>query len=434
MCTMTYQETIAYLFRQLPMYQRQGATAFKKDLTNIIALTDAIGRPQEQFKSIHIAGTNGKGSTAHILAAILQKAGYSTGLYTSPHYKDFRERIKINGLFIPEQTVVDFVQNNQDNFKKIKPSFFEMTVAMAFDYFAQQKVDIAIIETGLGGRLDSTNIIEPLFSVITNIGWDHEAMLGNTLPKIAAEKAGIIKKNRAVIIGQHQQATDHVFEQKAAKEQAPLYFAADLVQLERTNSALEQIEYKLDSTLAFLQAIQSLKTDLIGAYQKYNLQTALACCKLLIQHGFDLNTNHIKAACTSVIPTSKLMGRWQILAKHPLTIAESGHNRDGIAFLMKGLAQQSYEQLHFVLGMVNDKDISIILKELPKTAVYYFCKANIPRGLSADILQQQANRFDLKGHCFSSVKAAFEAAKLAANSEDCILIAGSIFVVAEVLP
>jgi dihydrofolate synthase/folylpolyglutamate synthase len=330
--------------------------------------------------------------------------------------------------------VVDFVQQNQKSFEEIQPSFFEMTVAMAFDYFAQQKVDIALIETGLGGRLDSTNIIQPLLSLITNIGWDHEAMLGNTLAKIAAEKAGIIKANKPVLIGQRQAATSKVFEQKAQTEQAPLYFAEDIIQLELVHKTLEKAQYRIDSSDPVLGQIAVLETDLVGSYQQHNLGAALACCSLLNGEGFVLDGQTIEAACQKVLPLSKLMGRWQILGKKPLIIGESGHNKDGIAFLTKELKEQVFDQLHFVIGTVNDKDLSIILQQLPTTASYYFCKADIPRGLAANLLQKEALKYNLKGTSFPSVAAAFEAAKKMAKPADCILVAGSIFVVAEVLP
>ncbi len=430
---MNYQQTINYLFSQLPMFQRVGPQAFKKDLGNIVALCKHLKAPQNGFKSVHIAGTNGKGSTAHILAAILQTAGYKVGLYTSPHYRDFRERIKINGAFISEQRVIDFVAENKAFFEELKPSFFEMTVAMAFDHFRNEAVDIAVIETGLGGRLDSTNIIRPLLSIITNIGMDHEAMLGNTLPLIAAEKAGIIKKQVPVIIGEMQPETTAVFIAKAQKEQSTITFADQNIQAELQNKSNSQAIYNISSTSYKMLNIKELALDLVGNYQQHNLKNALLASQFLAKDGFVITEKAIRQACANVQQISKILGRWQVLAKQPLTICDSGHNKDGLLYVKNALEKLNKRQLHIVFGTVNDKNLDNIFPLLPKTAAYYFCKANIPRGLDAQQLQDAAQKYHLKGNYYHSVQAAFQAAQQAATEEDCIFVGGSIFVVAEVV-
>lgn len=429
---MNYQETIQYLFSQLPMFQRVGTKAFKKDLGNIVALCQHLNQPQKLFKSVHIAGTNGKGSTAHILAAILQTAGYKVGLYTSPHYRDFRERIKINGHYISEQAVVEFVANNKAYFETLKPSFFEMTVAMAFQYFAQEEVDIAIIETGLGGRLDSTNIIHPLLSIITNIGMDHEAMLGNTLALIAGEKAGIIKSNTPVLIGETHPETTPVFTQKAKQENAPITFVDQVVQATCIHQEHQKALYKVSSSLYPLN-FEQLSLDLTGNYQQHNLKNALLATCFLAQQGFQISKDHIHKACANIQKISKILGRWQILSHAPLTICDAGHNEHGLKYVSQALQQLKVPQLHIVLGMVQDKDLNKVLPLLPKEATYYFCKANIPRGLNAQALQQAAQQHQLEGTTYASVKEAFEQAQQQAQAADCIFVGGSIFVVAEVL-
>lgn len=429
---MNYQETIQWLFSQLPMFQRVGNQAFKKDLGNIIALCEQLGQPQNQFKSIHIAGTNGKGSTAHILAAILQTAGYKVGLYTSPHYKDFRERIKINGNYISEQAVINFVANNKTTFQEIRPSFFEMTVAMAFDYFHKETVDIAIIETGLGGRLDSTNVLTPLLSIITNIGMDHEAMLGNTLPLIAGEKAGIIKPNIPVLIGETHPETAPVFIEKAAKEAAPILFVDQVVEAQLMERNHQTAQYNITSASYELD-FQALLFDLTGTYQIHNLKTALLATFFLSKENFLISPAHIRAACADVQNISKLLGRWQVLSESPLTICDSGHNGHGLQYTVQALEELNKEQVHFVFGTVNDKDLSKVFPLLPKEALYYFCKAAIPRGLDANTLREAAKEYGLKGGVYPSVGAAFEAAQAQAGEHDCVFVGGSIFVVGEVV-
>lgn len=430
---MNYQETLDYLFQQLPMFQRVGKQAFKKDLTNITKLCTHLGNPQEQFRSVHLAGTNGKGSTAHIIAAVLQTAGYKVGLYSSPHYKDFRERIKINAAYISEQAVIDFVAKNSPFFEQLQPSFFEITVAMAFQYFAEEQVDIAIIETGLGGRLDSTNIITPLLSVITNIGFDHEAMLGNTLALIAGEKAGIIKPTIPVIIGENHPETRPVFEQKAQANQAAIYFAEEQVQIKVLDRQLRQAVYQLDSSSYPSLQQAELHSDLTGNYQTYNLRTALLAVVLLRKLGFPSTTAQLLTACQNIQSISGLLGRWQVLAEQPLTICDSGHNGHGLKYLKEALHALPIQHLRIVLGVVRDKDLNKLFPYLPTEATYYFCQANIPRALPALELQQAAHQAGFQGKAWGSVANAYQAAQTAAQTNDCIFIGGSIFVVAEVL-
>lgn len=428
---MTYPETLDYLYSQLPMFTRIGAAAFKKDLTNTLALCEVLNNPQHQFKSIHIAGTNGKGSTSHMLASVLQEAGYKVGLYTSPHLKDFRERIRINGQMIPEQTVVDFVAAHKQTFDEVQPSFFEWTVALCFDHFAKEQVDIAIIETGLGGRLDSTNIITPLLSVITNIGWDHMDMLGDTLPKIAFEKAGIIKPNAPVVIGEYQQETAPVFIEKATETSSRIVFATDLIQSSAftNNNFFCSCNISLNST----PWLNELECDLPGMYQQLNIATVLATVVELRKCGWNIGEDSIRSGMRTVKENTGLMGRWQVLSEHPLTICDTGHNVNGIAFVTKQLKHISYKQLHIVLGMVKDKDISKVLSLLPKGAHYYFCNADIPRALASGELQQQASAMALHGNSYGSVKNAWLAAQQHAAKDDVIFIGGSTFVVAEVV-
>jgi dihydrofolate synthase/folylpolyglutamate synthase len=467
---MTYPETIDYLYSQLPMFTRDGASAFKKDLTNTLELCKRLGQPQHLFKSVHIGGTNGKGSTSHMLAAILQTAGYKTGLYTSPHLKDFRERIRVNGQMISEETVIDFVEEHQQDFEEIKPSFFEMTVALAFDTFAKEQVDIAIIEVGLGGRLDSTNVITPLLSVITNIGWDHMNMLGNTLQLIAAEKAGIIKPNIPVIIGEYQPEVADIFISKAAAEHAFISFASSLLSTESqgqsrksdiddlaSNDLLNVTVYpaaegtmisdmQKDAAYAQLQTSDlrlpaqnlrlntlDLKLDLTGTYQLKNVKTVLLAVAELRRQGFFIRDEHIKTALSQVKKLTGLHGRWETLNTNPLTICDTGHNPDGMAEVLKNIEALPYQYLHFIIGMVNDKDISKILAMLPADATYYFCKPNIPRGLDAELLKQKATDLQLKGETFASVKQALKAAQHKAGPNDLVFVGGSTFVVAEVI-
>ena len=403
---MTYQETLDYLFGRLPMYQREGEAAYKANIDNIIAASKYLGNPHVKFKSIHIAGTNGKGSTAHMLASILQESGYKVGLYTSPHLKDFRERIKINGEMITEKEVIHFVKRSKTIFEEMELSFFEFTVAMAFDYFAKQKVDIAIIETGLGGRLDSTNIINPELSVITNIGIDHTYLLGNTLEKIAVEKGGIIKKNRPVIIGRKQKETFDIFNNIAQKNNAELIYPT------------ENKHYQ---------------TDLKGIYQKENTNTCLTTIHALKNMGWKIPEQSIEKGLANTIKNTSLLGRWQTLNKTPHIICDTGHNEDGIKQICRQLKKIKYKQLHFVFGTVNDKNIKRILALLPKDARYYFCKADIARAMNAEELKQQAAKHQLKGEVFTSVYKAVQQAKKQTKTEDLIFVGGSTFVVAEVI-
>lgn len=405
---MTYIETLAWMFRQLPMYQRQGKKAFKKDLTNIKSFAAELNHPEKKFKSIHVAGTNGKGSVCHILASIFQEAGYKTGLYTSPHLKDFRERIKINGEMVSEEFVVDFIQKNKPFLEKQKLSFFEMSVGMAFQYFSEENVAIAIIETGLGGRLDSTNIIVPELSVITNIGLDHTKFLGETLPEIAYEKAGIIKAKIPVVIGQRNEQTTPVFESKAKETTSPLFFAED-------------------------GSYPEYDSDLKGDYQKHNIPTALQSVKILKKNGWKISVEHISTGLQNVKKNTDLQGRWQQLGCSPKIICDTAHNQDGLILVMQQLRSENFKKLHIVLGVVNDKDLNTILPLFPKKATYYFCKPDVPRGLEVKQLAKTAKRFALNGETFDSVVSAFKAAKKAAKSNDLVFVGGSTFTVAEVV-
>jgi len=432
---MTYTETLDYLYTQLPMFTRVGTSAFKKDLTNTLALCEKLNNPQHKFKSVHVGGTNGKGSTSHMLAAVLQTAGYKTGLYTSPHLKDFRERIRINGQMISEQEVVDFVALHQQDFENIEPSFFEMTVAMAFDAFARHEVDIAIIEVGLGGRLDSTNVITPLLSIITNIGWDHMNLLGNTLSEIAGEKAGIIKPGIPVIIGEYQPEVAPIFLGKAAKENAALVFASEewnVEALELNNAQLLPITATHNPN-PIPRSPLLLNLDLTGTYQLKNVKTVLAAVDELRTQAFDITDEHMAQALARVQLLTGLQGRWQTLSTHPLTICDTGHNPDGMEEVLKNIAAVDYTHLHFVIGMVNDKDITKVLSMLPKNATYYFCKPDIPRGLEAQSIQQQAAALHLYGQTYPSVKTALNAAQHQAEPKDLVFAGGSTFVVAEIV-
>ncbi len=411
------------------MFTRVGAAAIKKDLTNTIALCDALNNPQTRFKTLHVAGTNGKGSVSHILASVLQSAGYKTGLYTSPHLKDFRERVKINGEMISQQFVVDFVAENKNLFSTISPSFFEMTVALCFDYFAKEGVEIAVIETGLGGRLDSTNIINPQLSVITNIGWDHMDMLGDTLELIAGEKAGIIKPNTPTVIGETQQETTQIFIDKAQNSLAPIVFADgeySIQNFDNRGATLVCDVYKGNVPL-----LLQLQCDLTGIYQQKNIITAIAAIEQLQQAGYKISESNIRDGFAQVKNQTGLLGRWQKLSDSPLTYADTGHNLNGVQEVLKQLQLLQYTHLHIVWGMVKDKDISKILALLPTTATYYFCNAQIPRALAAEDLQQQAITFGLKGEAYSTIELAVKAAQNAAQATDLVFVGGSTFVVAE---
>ncbi len=400
---MTYQQTLDWMFGQLPMYQRQGKTAFKKDLTNTINLTTHLGNPHQKFKSVHVAGTNGKGSTASMIASILYEAGYKVGLYTSPHLKDFRERIKINGKLVSKQFVIQFIKRNKTFFEKHGLSFFEMTVGMAFDHFAKKSVDVAVVEVGLGGRLDSTNIITPEISVITTIGFDHMEFLGGTLPEIAFEKAGIIKEGVPVVVGEFHEETLPIFKAVAAEKNSHVILAFE-----------DKEQYK---------------TDLLGNYQQGNARTAVAVVSYL--DSFDVNKMHVRQGLLNVVENTGLQGRWQQLQEHPTIICDTAHNREGLAIVIGQLLGQPHDRLHVVLGVVKDKPLEQILPLFPKEAVYYFCSPDIPRALDADSLARKALPFGLRGRSFGSVKAALAAAKKTAGEKDLIYVGGSTFVVAE---
>ncbi len=429
----TYQECLDYLFNSLPVYQRIGAAAYKADLNNTLALMKHLDNPEKKFKSIHVAGTNGKGSVSHNLASIFQEAGYKTGLYTSPHLKDFRERIRVNGKKISKKFVVDFTQSNQSFFEQLRPSFFEMTVGMAFQYFAQQKVDIAIIEVGMGGRLDSTNVITPQLSIITNISYDHTQFLGNTLQDIAKEKAGIIKENIPVVIGETQKETENVFKEIAGEKHAELFFADQLFDIKEEKIVLKENQFWMDFRAKDKNSKQYKQyiTPLAGRYQLHNFKTILAACQCM-GTGM-LNEKSIQSGIKNCIHNTELMGRWQILQTGPLCIADTGHNKAGIMHICEQLNQLSYDKLHFVISMVNDKNITEILSLLPKDAIYYFCKANIPRGLDASLLCLEALSAGLQGKVYRSVKRAFRAAKRNAKPNDLVFVGGSTFTVAEVV-
>ncbi len=413
------------------MFQRVGNAAFKKDLSNTLAICEVLDNPHQKFKSIHVGGTNGKGSTSHIIASILQAQGLKVGMYTSPHYKDFRERIKINGKLISKRYVNQFVERHEAAFAEIRPSFFEWTVGLAFDYFADQKVDIAVIEVGLGGRLDSTNVLTPLACAITNISFDHVQFLGDTLPLIAGEKAGIIKSNIPVIIGEEQEETKPVFINKAKEVGAPITFAERHIEvkLKSVESDYQILEVFFDKQLIF----NDLALNLMGDYQLKNVVTALATLHFGGLLDLQKSEESIREGLKNLRKLTRFIGRWQRLGESPTIIADSAHNEGGLKWAMGQLTNMTYQNLHFVLGAVNDKDIGKMLARLPKGAQYYFAKAKIPRGLDAKILKEKAAEFGLKGRAYSSVKNALKAAKRAALKEDLIYVGGSTFVVAEVV-
>ncbi len=405
---MTYQETVDWMFQQLPMYQQQGSKAYRVDLHNIQKLSQHLDHPHTNFKSIHVAGTNGKGSVSHMLASVLQETGLKVGLYTSPHLKDFRERIKINGKEISKNAVIEFISEHKAFFEEGNFSFFEMTVGMAFQYFSNEKVDVAVIEVGLGGRLDSTNIIHPELSVITNIGFDHTAILGNTLEAIAGEKAGIIKEGVPVVIGEVHEETLPVFKRISEERNARLFLAEE-------------------------HGPKSLESDLKGAYQQKNIKTVLAALHVLKENGWDISSEARKLGLSNVVKNTELRGRWEVLQQNPEVICDTAHNKEGLLYTMSQLQNEEYEQLHLVLGVVNDKDLAAVLPLFPKTAKFYFSKPNVPRGLDAEVLQQKAAEFGLAGTAHSSVSTAYEAALGAAGERDVIYVGGSTFTVAEII-
>jgi len=405
---MNYRETLDFMFSQLPMYQRIGKAAYKANLDNTIALLEALGNPQTYFKSIHIAGTNGKGSSSHMLSSIFQEAGYKTGLYTSPHLLDFRERIKVNGQMIHEEEVVNFITSIKDHIEQIKPSFFELTVAMAFVYFRHEKVDIAIIETGLGGRLDSTNVISPELAVITNIGLDHTQFLGDDLLSIGKEKGGIIKHKKPVVIGQVDEELRSLFQQIAAEKNSAILFSDNL-------------------------NLESYKTDLMGGYQVLNMRTVLAAIQVMKDKNWNIPEEAIAQGLRKVKKNTGLAGRWDILGEKPKIICDTGHNKEGLVEVLDQLQKENYGALHIVIGMVNDKDLTPILSMFPLNAKYYFCQASVPRSLEVNELHRQSQKVGLEGESFRSVAEAYTAALNNANEDDLIFIGGSTFVVADFL-
>lgn len=419
---MNYQQALHYMYAHLPMFYRIGAKAYKKDLSRTIELCQHLNHPEKKLKCIHVAGTNGKGSISHILAAVLQEHGYKTGLYVSPHYKDFRERIKINGVYIPKRNITRFIERNKAKIEEVKPSFFEMTVAMAFNYFAEEKVDYAIIETGLGGRLDSTNVIQPLLSIISNISWDHMDLLGDTLELIAIEKAGIIKPDAPVIIGRKQVETDRVFINKAQEENTKLFFAEDEITTSYTESKIN-----MNDEIIF-------NPDLKGPFQLENYRTAYEACKILQKENIiPLKYSGIKSAFEHVSALTNMIGRWYWMNSGKKILVDSAHNVDGIKFLCDWISTQDYSHIHIVCGFVKDKDLDRVLRLFPSEAEYYFTQAKIPRALDSELLRQQALKYNLSGKSYRKVRTAFNAAKNKSQKNDLIVVCGSIFVVAEVI-
>jgi dihydrofolate synthase/folylpolyglutamate synthase len=425
---MNYAQTLEYLFTQLPIFSRVGAAAYKPDLTNTIRLCEALGNPQHQFKSIHIAGTNGKGSTSHMLASILQTAGYKTGLYTSPHLVDFRERIKIDGVYCSKEFVVEFTEKIKPLIATIQPSFFEITVAMAFSYFAEQKVDIAVIEVGLGGRLDSTNIITPEVSIITNIGLDHTQFLGDTISQIAGEKSGIIKKDVPCVVSEYTTDTRPVFD--AAASNTSLTYASDVYNIEGTKYSNEYLQVDIANNAT--GAITTYKLDLNGSYQAKNVLGVLTAVDVLQLKGWQISKQKILDGLSHVKNNTGLYGRWQIIDQSPTTIVDVAHNVAGIQTLLEQIAAIQYNQLHLVMGMVKDKDIDSVLALLPDNANYYFTQAQIERALPALDLQQKARQHGLTGNVFAHVNEAIAAAQKQAQATDLIVVCGSVFLVGEI--
>ncbi len=430
----SYPEVLEFLYSQLPMFQRTGPAAYKDNLDNTIELDEMFDHPHHSFKTIHVAGTNGKGSVSHILASILQEAGFKTGLYTSPHLKDFRERIKVNGEMISEKAVVRFTEmyRAKNETAKLEPSFFELTVSMAFDYFRTMKVDVAVIEVGLGGRLDSTNIITPEVSVITNISFDHQALLGNTLPKIAAEKAGIIKSGIPVVIGESNPETSPVFLEFAERLNAPISFADREYQTDYSMITIDG-KQSLNIRKANELVYSDLKIDLLGIYQRNNVPTVLKTIDILNSRGWNLTESIIRKGIGNTIQNTGLLGRWQIIGHNPLTVCDTGHNPAGIRLVVEQINQTAWKNLHLIIGMVNDKDQDQVLSLLPVAATCYFTKASIPRAAAPEELAAKASRFGLKGNCYPTVRQALSAALANADPRDLIFVGGSTFVVAEVL-
>lgn len=429
---MTYEETLSFLYSQLPIFQRIGKAAYKSDLLNTLILDDYFGHPHKQFKSIHVAGTNGKGSVSHMLAAVFQKAGYKTGLYTSPHLKDFRERIKINGELISKEFVVEFVEKSEIIISKVQPSFFELTVLMAFDYFAKQHVEFAIIETGMGGRLDSTNIISPILSIITNISFDHMAFLGSDLGHIAEEKAGIIKQNIPLVVGKRHPETDTVFINTCNEKNAKIYFAEDIFQLEYGLETLDNRKlYQINSQGNIV--FPDFKVDLMGNYQTENISTCLCTLKVL-EETYEINISkmNIYDAFANVKIVTGFQGRWQVVQYNPMVVLDVAHNEDGLKNVLNQVENTPYKKLHIVLGFVNDKDVDTVLQMFPQKAIYYFTQADIPRAMPVENVKEKAEKNELFGLAFLTVKKAYECALWNAEKNDMVIVTGSAFVVAEV--
>lgn len=420
----TYPEALKYLYDNLPMFQRVGAVAIKKDLTNTLRLCNVLGNPQHTFKSIHVAGTNGKGSTCHMLASVLQAGGYKTGLYTSPHLKEFTERIKVNGREVSRKYVVDFVNRIRPAIEEVRPSFFEITVAMAFDYFAEQSIDVAVVEVGLGGKLDSTNVIEPLVSVITNISWDHKDLLGDTLPEIAAQKAGIIKGQTPVVISERQQEVEDVFVSTAREKDAPIFFASDEYRVAPNGE-------KIDLLKGEVVVLENVQLPLRGFYQRRNVPGVIKTLEIL-KKDFSITPLQLKRGLEDVVVNTTLKGRWQQLAINPAVVCDTGHNYSGVQEVIRQIRAQKFRRLFMVWGMVKDKDVKQILGLLPRDAKYYFCQANIPRAMDAGVLQQEALAVGLKGEVVRDVNDAKRAALAEAQADDFIFIGGSTYVVAEI--
>ncbi len=424
---MNYIETVEYLYKQTPAYQRVGQSAYKEGLDNSLALDTYFRFPHRHYRTIHVAGTNGKGSTSHLMAAVLSKAGYKVGLYTSPHLIDFRERIRVNGEMIDQQFVVDFVQNHREAFEPIMPSFFELTMEMAFVYFQHMQVDVAIIETGLGGRLDSTNIISPNLSIITNIGFDHTQFLGNTLPKIAAEKAGIIKPNTPIVIGEvENEEVRKVFIDKAKAENASIVFAEET--MDNFTSEITPDGWILNN-----DSYKNLRNELGGWVQNKNARTVLTAIHELLKLGYKIPNDAVYNGFANVTKLTGLMGRWQTLQQNPRMVCDTGHNEHGIRYIVKQLNMESYDRLHIVFGVANDKDSSTILSMMPKNAIYYFTQASVDRALDVNTLAESASNYGLKGNKYNTVELAISAAKENANKNDFIFIGGSSFIVADAL-
>ena len=429
-----YPEVLNFLYSQLPMFQRTGPAAYKNNLDNTIRLDEMFGHPHHSFKTIHVAGTNGKGSVSHMLASVLQEAGYKTGLYTSPHLKDFRERIRVNGEMISENAVVEFTEKYRikNEIEMLEPSFFELTVTMAFDYFRAMQVDVAVIEVGLGGRLDSTNIITPEVSVITNISFDHMSLLGNTLPEIAAEKAGIIKSGVPVVIGETSPETSQVFKQFAEKMHSSIEFADRKYQSDYSMKTIDG-KQSLNIRKSEILMYPDLQLDLLGIYQRHNVPTVLQTIDVLNEKCWNLSEDNIRSGLENCVDNTGLMGRWQIIGHNPLTICDTGHNPAGITLVVEQIKQTAWKELHIIIGLVNDKDQNEVLSLLPVDAHYYFTKASIPRAMQPEELAVKAEKFGLQGYCYQSVQQALSAAKDIAGENDLIFIGGSTFVVAEVL-